>query len=256
MRRLRQLRPKRLRKVTRKKLQHFPHATFYTQLTVTHSPLSFLFSAKLKSNPKCASVIVDVGFIIDSSGSLRNSYKDEMKFVKLLAKQFKISKDGSHVSILSFSDKATLRMKFGEVNELEAFKTAVDGIAHEGGRTRIDLALGLARDEMFLVKNGARSNIPKLLILMTDGSQSADRDAQDPAAIAKEIRDMGINVIVIGIGNGVDTTELEALSGQDNWYKAKSFSELISDGFVRKMTRATCDIGKSVSFDQSNVFLS
>merc|ERR1739838_588079 len=38
---------------------------------------------------------VDVGFILDSSGSLRNDYQNEKDFLKALAGAFGVSEDGS-----------------------------------------------------------------------------------------------------------------------------------------------------------------
>ena len=45
---------------------------------------------------------VNVGFILDSSGSLRNDYQNEKNFLKKLVEEFDISKDGSRASVLTF----------------------------------------------------------------------------------------------------------------------------------------------------------
>ena len=39
----------------------------------------------------------------------------------------------------------------------------------------------------------------KILILLTDGSQTPDADAEDPCKIADEIRDSGISILVVGM---------------------------------------------------------
>ena len=53
---------------------------------------------------------------------------------------------------------------------------------------------------MFTPVNGGRLNVPKLVILLTDGSQTQDRHAEDPSVISQELRKSGINIIVVGIG--------------------------------------------------------
>ena len=57
-----------------------------------------------------------------------------------------------------------------------------------------DLALKLAKKELFQVRNGARSNTRKLLIILTDGEQSEVDGAVDPTLVANELRKMGVTV--------------------------------------------------------------
>ena len=49
-----------------------------------------------------------------------------------------------------------------------------------GSTTRIDSALRMVQDEMYEEVNGARKDVPKILILLTDGSQTQAPDAEDP----------------------------------------------------------------------------
>ena len=69
--------------------------------------------------------------------------------------------------------------------------------------TRIDLALWLADTELFTISNGARTCAKKLLILLTDGTQSSASKSEDPSTIADELRQTGVELIVIGIGSHV-----------------------------------------------------
>ena len=55
---------------------------------------------------------------------------------------------------------------------------------------------------MFTAQNGARVQTPKILVLLTDGSQTNDKDAEDPSMIAEEMRSHGIALLVVGIGSG------------------------------------------------------
>ena len=59
-------------------------------------------SAALPPKPSCKS-IVDVGFILDSSGSLRNDYQNEKDFLKTLAAGFGIGPDASKAGVITFS---------------------------------------------------------------------------------------------------------------------------------------------------------
>lgn len=91
----------------------------------------------------------------------------------MLAQSFGLSTDGVRVSLVTFGERGTLRVKFDEFSKTEDFSAAVAGLALEGGnKVRIDRGLEVARDSMFLNRNGARRDIPKVLVVLTDGSQT------------------------------------------------------------------------------------
>ena len=69
-----------------------------------------------------------------------------------------------------------------------------------GSVTRIDRALNLARNELFTVANGMRQNLPNILFLITDGSQTmppaqGSEGAVPPAPIAASLRAEGMEMI-------------------------------------------------------------
>ena len=66
--------------------------------------------------------------------------------------------------------------------------------------TRIDKALRRAQKQFFSASNGGRQNVPKTIILLTDGKSGGN-----PVAVAKEIRASGISIIAVGIGHGMWT---------------------------------------------------
>jgi len=200
--------------------------------------------AEKKPEPKCKEA-VDVGFILDSSGSLRNDYHREKVFLQELAGAFGISKDGSRASVLTFSYYSELSIKFKDYFDQDAFNDAVDAIPLMGYTTRIDTAFRLAQSEMFKPENGARPNLPKILILLTDGSQTRGRGAEDPGDISDELRASGITIIVVGIGSGTDKKELDDMAGgKDKAFSAASFDELVDGDFIEKLTYKSCEAGK------------
>ena len=191
---------------------------------------------------------VDVGFILDSSGSLRNDYQKEKDFLKAIATAFGISKDGSHAGVVTFSAFSEHSIKMKDHTDLDSFKKAVDAIPLMGMTTRIDRALRLTQAELFSIENGARPTTPKVLILLTDGSQTNEAGAEDPALITEELRNSGITVFVIGIGSGVDINELNDMAGgADQAFTAASFDELIGGEFVNNITQKSCEAGREFS---------
>ena len=199
----------------------------------------FLYTEK-----KCQRII-DVGFIVDSSGSLRRDYGKEKEFVKIIADNFVVSKNGTRAGVITFSWHAEHSIKLRDHFTTQGFQEAVDRLPLFGHTTRIDKALNLAGEELFNPENGGRPNVQKLIILLTDGSQTKDADAIDPGDIADKIRKSGTKVIVVGIGNSVNKAELlHVANGESNLYLAKDFNELKSPTFTANIAQVSCVKGK------------
>ena len=190
---------------------------------------------------KCKNV-ANVGFIVDSSGSLRRDYKKEKEFVKELARSFDISEAGSRAGVITFSYHAELSIAMNEHKTVNDFNKAVDSIPLMGYTTRIDKALVLARRRLMV---GARDDAPRIVFLLTDGTQTKDADAVDPSKLAEELRRDGIKLIVIGIGKGVNKEELKKIAGglQSSLFLASDFEQLRSSAFVQDVAKQGCDKG-------------
>lgn len=191
---------------------------------------------------KCKNV-ANIGFIVDSSGSLRRDYNKEKEFVKELAKSFEISEAGSRAGVITFSYNAELSIAMNEHKKVEDFNKAVDSIPLMGYTTRIDKALALAKKSLMA---GARDDAPRIVFLLTDGTQTKDADAVDPSKLAEELRGEGIKLVVIGIGKGVNKMELEKIAGglESSLFLAGDFDELQSSAFVQDIARQGCKKGK------------
>ena len=57
-----------------------------------------------------------------------------------------------------------------------------------GMTTRLDRALSLTSSDMFEPENGGRGGVVKVVVLVTDGTQSPDDDAKDPSTLAQQLR--------------------------------------------------------------------
>ena len=70
-----------------------------------------------------------------------------------------------------------------DYTDIDEFDRAVDSIPLMGFTTRIDKALRLAQKDLYALKYGARPSTPKILIVLTDGSQSWEFDFEDPGEV-------------------------------------------------------------------------
>ena len=75
------------------------------------------FVAKTPIKPSCESV-VDVGFILDSSGSLANDYDKEKDFLKTLAATFGVSDQGSRAGVITFSYYTEHSIKLNDYKDI------------------------------------------------------------------------------------------------------------------------------------------
>ena len=164
--------------------------------------------------------------------------------MKSLAAAFGVSADGSRAGVITFSYYSEHSIKMKDHTDISSFNKAVDAIPLMGSTTRIDRALRLTQKELFAPENGGRPGITKILILLTDGTQTKDQGAEDPGDITDEIRATGVVVIVIGIGPGTDQKELAHMAGgADNAFSAASFDELVGGDFINTVTSKSCDEG-------------
>ena len=189
------------------------------------------------------SVAADVGFILDSSYSLRYKYKEEKYFLKSLAASFDLTNRDVKASVVTFSSFPELSIKFNEHDKTDTFNAAIDRIPLMGFLTRIDLALRLTQSKMFTPENGARENYPKVLVLITDGAQTKPRGRpyEDPALVANELRKSGVYFVVVGIGDQVVYDELISIAGDEKRvFTSTSFDELVTKDFIKKVSLVTC----------------
>lgn len=162
-------------------------------------------------------------------------------FNDLIRKQYSNTK----ASVITFSSRTELSIKFSDYKNASNFNAAVDGIPLMGYQTRIDKALQQAKTEMFSRQNGARDNVPKILILLTDGSQTG-RGSIDPVIPAEELRKTGVFIVVIAIGSQTDMKECKSIAGNNGIYHfVSSFDELISENFIKYVAFSICP-GKTV----------
>lgn len=167
---------------------------------------------------------------------------------------FGVSQDDSRAGVVTFSSDVEHSIKLNDHTDITSFGAAVDAIPLMGSITRIDKALRLTQNEFFKPSNGARQGLTKVLILLTDGSQTQTPDAEDPAAIAEEVRKSGVNLIVVGMGSGVNPKELSQLAGgDDKAFTATSFDQLFTDSFLKSVQEKTCE-GKIVYQNSDNIF--
>ena len=96
---------------------------------------------------------------------------------------------------------------------------------------------------MFGAGSGVRQNARKVLVLLTDGEQSAVSGSVSPSVAVMPFHKDKIKVLVIGIGPAVNSKELMSIVAKpDYFYPAQDFNELKSGAFISQIIDASCEI--------------
>ncbi len=151
----------------------------------------------------------------------------------------------SRAGVVTFADHAVANLKLADFKSKEQLNQIVDKLALIGSTTRIDKGLMMVRDELKQFKKEDFSIQPKLVFLLTDGSQTPDYDVTDLSSIGEEIRKMGAHVFAIGVGSEVVNKELLKIAGDSKKVLVKNnFNEFNSQTFIQQVSDLACRTGK------------
>ena len=107
--------------------------------------------------------IVDIGFVIDSSGSIGRSNWGRMKrFLKSLVSKLDVSPSATHISAVAYSNNPEVVLRFRNRQSTDEVNKAFDGMRWQRGFTYTDKALLLADSDLFQSANGMRPNVAKV----------------------------------------------------------------------------------------------
>lgn len=138
-----------------------------------------------------------------------------------------------------YSNSASVKARFGEFAEESEFARAVEGLPYERGLTRIDKALALTASDIFA--KGSRPGVPKIAMLITDGTQTPAADAKGLREASEPLRKAGVRVLAIGIGKGVDRAELRLVTERDeDVVVAANFQDLLLK--LSNLTSQACQL--------------
>ena len=183
----------------------------------------------------------DVVFVVDSSGSIaRSNFKKELQFVKEVASTFKMGPEQSQIAVISYSDRAQVDIRFGEYSNVNDFNSAVNRVKHQRQRTRIDKALDLANTMVFTPAGGARPDVAKVMVILTDGKQTVTSDSKTLDVAVRPLLEKNVTVFAVGVGKAIDINELLLLVGNnpENLFRAENFNELAKDSL--RVAAQTC----------------
>ena len=187
--------------------------------------------------------------MLDSSRNVQNAHFHEVKrFVKTMAKLFRVAQYRSHGAVISYGNRAEIFIKMDAHENYRDFINAVDRVPRIGGRRRTFTGLELAEQVLTDFNEGARRKVPKVVLLLTAGPEDSSLDFENLKEVSKRLHNRNALLLVVGIGPSLNSDSLAYLvSSSVNLFLAKTFEEL-RDKLV-PLTNETCkNIGMKCLF--------
>ncbi|KAF1373929.1 hypothetical protein PFLUV_G00244020 [Perca fluviatilis] len=146
------------------------------------------------SNKECRSA--DIAFLLDGSGSVASEDFQAMKtFVKKMVGSL-LPLDAKF-AVVQFSSRTQVHFHFNDFFSA-SWEAKVDGISQLTGGTKTAAAIKFVVENIFIPAQGSRSNVKKVLIVITDG-ESTD-PVQLPSAVDLAEKQ---NIVRFAIGVGL-----------------------------------------------------
>ena len=144
-------------------------------------------------------------FLMDTSSSVNSQdYKIEKTFVQRIAMHLGIFTGRSRAALVAYGANSVVVCAFGGYDSNAEFVRRLDDAPIFGGGRRVDRALDTAAALML----GARSAMPKAVVLIMSGGPSRAADAVSITDAARPLRDLGAWLYVITVGR-IDPSELQ-----------------------------------------------
>lgn len=189
---------------------------------------------------------LDICIVIDSSSSmsgdkLENAKKGANELVKRLS-------SSDYVSVFDFSDTVNEVISRVKAKDKDKIKEEIDRIYIKNS-TSLFAGLQTGYHEL---KKSSENNSVRRIILLTDGIPT-DIEGNSPQypQIAKEMREFGISIISLGIGDGYNENLLMSLSQNSGgkWYNINTsdtipeiFAEELSNMSITRITKPKLSI--------------
>ncbi|KFP75574.1 Collagen alpha-1(XII) chain, partial [Acanthisitta chloris] len=181
-------------------------------------------------------VKADVVFLVDGSYSIGiANFVKVRAFLEVLVKSFEISPRKVQISLVQYSRDPHMEFSLNRYNRVEDIIQAINTFPYRGGSTNTGKAMTYVREKVFVTSKGSRPNVPRVMILITDGKSS---DAFKEPAI--KLRDADVEIFAVGVKDAV-RTELEAIASppaDTHVYTVEDF-----DAFQRisfELTQSVC----------------
>ncbi len=215
-------------------------------LTASMSKIKLLVELGTRTRVEGRRSPLNLVLAIDRSASMQEARK--LEFVKEAA-GFIIDKmnNGDVVSVVDFGSEVNVLVPAVQVVNKEEIKHKVDGIRPKGA-TNLHGALTISRDEVMKYRDPTRVN---RVLLLSDG-EATEGITGDEAfmSLAKEMKEAGIAVTTLGVGEDYDEeilADISSLSGGNHYFIGDP--QQMSGIFAEELSHLLAIVANEISMD-------
>jgi len=115
----------------------------------------------------------DVIFVLDESGSIGRTNFNLMKsFLSQLVSRLDINSGNTRVGLVTFSGSVGTTINLDAHSSVASLQSAISSLVYAEGATNTDIALAHVRTRMLTSAAGDRSNVPNVVVVLTDGGSA------------------------------------------------------------------------------------
>ncbi|XP_014859001.1 PREDICTED: collagen alpha-1(XII) chain isoform X2 [Poecilia mexicana] len=208
-------------------------------LTPSEPILDLAKTQPVKVSTECSlgvDVQADVVLLVDGSYSIGlQNFAKVRAFLEVLVTSFDIGPNKIQISLVQYSRDPHTEFALNTHHDINAAVKAVRSFPYRGGSTNTGKAMTYVRERIFVPGRGARDNVPRVMVLITDGKSSDSfKDA------AAKLRNVDVEIFAVGVKDAV-RSELEAIANppaDTHVYEVEDF-----DAFQRiskELTQSIC----------------
>ena len=177
---------------------------------------------------------VALSFVIDSSSFVGTSgFIKTKEFIKTIVPYYNFEQ--SQFSVIDFSDVASISIPFTRSSgkTLIEFLALINQINYRGGKiVRTSEGLSLALSEL------QRISKPAEFVILVTASDSNENEKTNTLTMKRRLEQNGAKVLIVGVGDSIDSTHLRQLASDGKIYRPESFDHLI--GSVEALRQDIC----------------
>ncbi|XP_077094714.1 collagen alpha-1(XII) chain isoform X3 [Siphateles boraxobius] len=152
-------------------------------------------------------VQADIVLLVDGSYSIGlANFAKVRAFLEVLVNSFDIGPNKVQISLVQYSRDPHTEFALNKHHDIAAVVKAVRTFPYRGGSTNTGKAMTYVREKIFISGRGARDNVPRVMVLITDGKSSDS--FKDPA---NKLKDTDVEIFAVGVKDAV-RSELEAIA--------------------------------------------
>ena len=154
---------------------------------------------------------LDLAFLIGSSGKdAEKVFNDGKEVIEKMLESFEVSKPKTHVAVVDYSGKPTVKIPFKSGQEPNTLKENVKNLPRGVGGLLED-GIKLVANELFTPKHGSRPTAKKSLVIITNNDDVPEAENEK-----KKLEKKGVKVVVLALGEGINPKKVKKLPSAPN----------------------------------------